>query len=196
MPKKTIVLKTQRLLLRPFKMEDIPSIIPNLSNIKVSKWLLVVPYPYKKKDAIWFINNNLKKQKEKPITSYAFGIELKEEKQIIGGIGIKIVDAPSKTASVGYWLGENYWRKGYGGEALIAILAFGFKKLKLRRIEACVFKGNPSSGKLLEKFGFKLEGLKRKAVICKADGKIKDEYIYGLLKEEYVGTSKLTKPKK
>jgi RimJ/RimL family protein N-acetyltransferase len=37
----------------------------------------------------------------------------------------------------------------------------------------------------LEKFGFQQEGYKRKAVVCKATGKIHDEYCYGLLKSEY-----------
>jgi len=55
----------------------------------------------------------------------------------------------------------------------------------LRRIEASVFVGNPSSGKLLEKFGAKQEGFRRKSKISKADGRIKDEIMYGLLKEEY-----------
>ena len=74
---------------------------------------------------------------------------------------------------------------GYGTEALGALLNFAFNKLKLRRVEAGVFFGNPASGKLLEKFGAKQEGLRRKSNRCKADGKIKDEIIYGLLKEEW-----------
>jgi RimJ/RimL family protein N-acetyltransferase len=53
-------------------------------------------------------------------------------------------------------------------------------------LEAGVVCRKSSSAKLLEKFGAKQEGLKRKSRICKADGKIKDELIYGLLKEDYL----------
>jgi len=178
-------IKTKRLLLRPLRNADAESIVVNANNLNVSRWLLVVPYPYNKKSAMVWINGNKKKMKKKEKTDYSFGIDLLEEKRIIGGIGIHHVDSYQKTATVGYWLGEEYWNRGYGSEALNAVINLGFRKLKLNRLEASVFVGNPSSGKLLEKFGFKREGLKRQSVRCKADGKIKDEYVYGLLKSEY-----------
>jgi len=176
---------TKRLVLRDLKKTDAKSIVENMNNLKVSKWLLIVPYPYKLKHAADWIKSQKKYLKEKPRKDYTFGIELKEEKKIIGAIGIHKIDKFQGKATTGYWLGEKYWKKGYGSEALKAILDFAFKKLKLRRIEAGVFIGNPSSGKLLEKFGAKKEGMKREAYRCKADEKIKDEVVYGLLKKEY-----------
>jgi len=176
---------TKRLILRPLKDSDAKSIVENIDDLDVSKWLLAVPYPYKLKDAKDWIKKNKENWREKNKDDYSFGIELKEEKKIIGGIGIHKINKFQGKANIGYWIGKKYWRKGYGTEALKAILDFAFKKLKLRRIEAEVFVGNSSSGKLLEKFGAKKEGLKRKACKCKADNKIKDKYVYGLLKEEY-----------
>jgi [ribosomal protein S5]-alanine N-acetyltransferase len=126
-----------------------------------------------------------KESRDKNRNTYWFGIELKSEKRIIGGIDLHNFNNVQGKAEVGYWIGEKYWRKGYGSEALEALLEFGFKKLKLRRIEAEIFKGNPSSGKLLEKYNFKREGMKRKAVKSRANGKIYDAIIYGLLREEY-----------
>ena len=178
-------LTTKRLILRQVTKKDISDIVENIDDLNVSKWLLVVPYPYKQKDAIVWINHQKKEAEDKPRTGYQFGIELKSEKNIIGGCGLKKVDRVQGTAEVGYWLGQKYWKQGYGSEALEALLDLAFKKLKLRRIEAHVFKGNPSSGKLLEKYNFKLEGMKRKAVKSKANGKIYDSYIYGLLREDY-----------
>ena len=178
-------LKTKRLILREINGKDIRDIQKNINNLDVSKWLLVVPYPYTLKDARWWVDQCLKEYKSKERKKYNFGIELKEERKIIGGIGLDKVDKFQGTASVGYWLGEDYWKQRYGSEALNEILKFAFNKLKLRRVGAGVFAGNPSSGKLLEKFGAKLEGTKRKGARCKADGKIKDELIYGLLKEEW-----------
>jgi len=178
-------LETKRLILRDITRKDTKDIIENINNLNVSKWLLVVPYPYKLKDAKWWVNHCQESRKKKKKDNYNFGIELKEEKKIIGGIGLEKIDKFQGKAEVGYWLGEDYWNQGYGSEALNEVLKFAFNKLKLRRIQAGVFAGNPSSGKLLEKFGAKLEGTKRKAVKCKADGKIKDELIYGLLKEEW-----------
>ncbi len=176
---------TIRLILRQVTNLDIEDIVENINNIKVSKWLLVVPYPYKKKDALSWIDHQKKELNKKPRDSYQFGIELKEEEKIIGGIGLNKVNRKQGTAEVGYWIGEKYWRNGYGSEALKVILDYAFKKLKLRRIEAEIFEGNPSSGKLLEKLGFKLEGFRRKAVKSRANNKIHNAIIYGLLREEY-----------
>ena len=176
---------TPRLILRPAELKDSEDIIKNINNLNVSKWLLVVPYPYKKKDALEWIKREREKSAKKPKEKYGFVIELKSEHKVIGGIGINHLDSYQGTATIGYWLGESYWRQGYGSEALKSILYFGFKKLKLRRLEAGVFVGNPSSGKLLEKYGFKREGIKRKALRSKSDGKIYDEIIYSILSSEY-----------
>ena len=178
-------IETERLILRQPEKKDAADIVKNLSNLKISKWLLVVKYPYRKKDALWYVNHCKEKLKAKPRADYGYWIELKETHEVIGGIGLHKVDEYHGKGEVGYWLGENYWRFGYGSEALEALIDLAFKKLKLRKLEAGVFVGNPSSGKLLEKFGFKEEGFKRKTFRCKADGKIKDEYLYGLLKSEY-----------
>lgn len=179
-------LKTKRLILRQWKQGDQKYSVKGLNNLEVTKWLLVVPYPYTKKDADWWIKHCIEGYKKKKREKYQFAMELKGNKEVIGGIGLDNVDNKlQRKASVGYWIAEPYWNKGYGSEALDALLKFTFNKLKLRRIEAGVFVGNPSSGRLLEKFGAKLEGTKRKSCVCKADGKIKDEDIYGLLKEEW-----------
>jgi ribosomal-protein-alanine N-acetyltransferase len=175
-------LTTNRLVLRSVKSSDVKSIVENLNDLEVSRWLLKVPHPYKLKDAKDWLKISKKNWRKKNKKDYSFTIELKEEHKAIGGIGLHKVDKEQGTAETGYWLGRRYHRKGYGTEALAAILKLAFKKLKLRRVEAGVYPGNPSSAKLLEHFGFKLEGTRRKARVCKADGKLHDEHIYGLVK--------------
>ena len=91
-----------------------------------------------------------------------------------------------QTAEVGYWIGTDYHGRGYGTESLNAIVDFAFNRLKLRRLEAGVFGENPSSGKLLEKIGFRNEGVRKRAKISKATGETHDELLYGLLREDYV----------
>lgn len=176
--------ETKRLILKEWKKEDRNELVKKLNNLNISKWLLVVPYPYTKKDADWWINHCSKNQKKKKKENYAFAIELKEERKIIGGVSLDNINEFQGKASLGYWVAELYWRKGYGSEALNELLKFAFNKLRLRRLEADIFAGNLSSGKLLEKFGAKLEGKLRKDAKCKATGKIHDTYTYGLLKED------------
>ena len=178
-------IETKRLILREWEDKDKGDTVEGINNLNVSKWLLVVPHPYKKKDADWWINHCKEKIKKKPREGFPFAILLKSEKKVIGGISLDKIDKFQGKASVGYWLNEKYWRNGYGTEAFDALLKFAFNKLKLRRVEAGVFAGNPSSCKLLEKFGAKFEGVKRKSCRSKATGKIMDELFYGLLKEEW-----------
>lgn len=108
----------KKLILRDLEYSDAKSITENANNIKVSQWLLVVPFPYKIKDAKSWIKSTKEDAKKRVKKDCIFGIELKEEKRIIGAMGIHKVNMEQGKAKVGYWLGENYWRFGYGCEAL------------------------------------------------------------------------------
>jgi [ribosomal protein S5]-alanine N-acetyltransferase len=178
-------LLTERLLLRPFSEKDVDDLMVGINDIEVSKWLLLVPHPYKIKDAKWWINHCKESAKKRDKTSYEFALEDKADGKLIGAIGLAGIDRFQGSASVGYWVAKKYWRCGYASEALEAIIDLAFKKLKLRRIEASVFDGNPGSGKLLKKFGFDKEGVKKQAKRSRANGKIHDEIIYGLLARNY-----------
>jgi len=182
---KNLRIETERLILRQPAKQDVADVIKNLNNLDVSRWLSVVPFPYTEKDALWYIDHTQEKANVKPRKDYGYWIELKESGEVIGGIGLSDIKEETGIGTIGYWLGIAHHRKGYGSEALEAVITLAFRKLRLRRLEAGVFTGNPSSGVLLEKFCFKLEGMKRQAMKCKADGIIKDEYIYGLLNSEY-----------
>ncbi|MEK6952154.1 MAG: GNAT family protein [Nanoarchaeota archaeon] len=178
-------IETRRLILRRIEKKDIPDLIQNINNLNVSRYLLVVPYPYTLKDARWWVEHCKETEKEKTRNDYSFNIELKSEKKIIGSIGLTHVDSFQGTAEVGYWLGEKYWRQGMMSEALTVILNLAFEKLKLRRINLFAYKENKASNALARKFDFIYEGMKRMAVRAKSTGKIHDENIYGLLKEEW-----------
>ena len=183
-------IETKRLILRPLKNSDAKSIVENVNNLSISKWLLVVPYPYTIKDAKKWIIDNKEKWSTKKKSEYSFGIGVKKDGKIIGGIGLHKINNEQGTATIGIWLGKNYQREGLGSEAFTALLNLAFNKLKLRRVEAGIFVGNPASPKLMTKFGGKLEGTKRKSCRSKADNKIHDEMIYGLLKEDWLKAKK------
>lgn len=79
-------------------------------------------------------------------------------------------------AEMGYWLGRKYWGGGMMTDAVKSIVSFGFKNLKLHRIYAGVFLFNKGSARVLEKNGFKLEGISKKEV--KKDEEFIDAYIF------------------
>ena len=179
-------LETKRLILRDCNLNDWKDIVEGIGDYEVSKWLLKVPYPYKKKDAIDYIKKRMKLMKEKNPTDYNFYIELKSEKKVIGAIGIHKIDYYSGTGSTGSWVNRKYWRQGYMTEAKFAVNNFAFDKLKLRRLNSDVYADNKASNATQLKMGYKIEGHLRKNRRSLASGKIHDENIYGLLKEDWI----------
>ena len=178
-------LTTKRLILRDITEKDASDLVRNINNLNVTKWLLKVPYPYTMKDAKWYINHSKEKLKQKPRTEYGWAIELKSEKGVIGGCGISKIDLEQGTADIGYWIGEDYWRKGYVSEAARRMIDFGFNKLKLRRITIPAYSDNEGSNGLAKHLGFKYEGRLRKAAVCKATGEVHDENLWSLLRKEW-----------
>ena len=172
-------IKGKIIKLRTLKDSDAESIQINANDKAVVRYLSCLPFPYKLKDAKFFINLTKKNLEEK--SAYDFGIEY--DNKIIGMISLCHLDKKAKNSEVGYWLGKSYWRRGIAKEALALIINFGFNKLKLIRISAKVYEPNIASANLLEKFNFKREGILRKQAF--KDNRLVDEYYYGLLKEEY-----------
>lgn len=177
-------LETARLILREWEHRDLDDLIDGLNNLEVTKWLAFVPYPYTRNDAENWINC-CSEIKAKNKDSYEFAIELKSEGKVIGGTSLNIIDKFQKIGGGGIWINAKYQNHGYGIEAFRERLRFAFEELSLRRIENGFFKGNFSSFKMLDKLGYQLEGMRRKRLICMANGEIKDEYICGLLSEEW-----------
>jgi RimJ/RimL family protein N-acetyltransferase len=74
-------LETERLILRKPKISDVEDHQKGINDINISKYLLVVKYPYTKKDSEFWIKECIKKWSKKPQKSFPFFIELKSEKK-------------------------------------------------------------------------------------------------------------------
>ena len=175
-------LNTKRLILRKPKKSDWKDVVEGVSDYDVAKMTSHIPHPYAKKDAEWFIDNSIKNWGK---GVYTFFIELKSEKKVIGAIGLRQVDAFNGTASTGSWVNKKYWRQGYMTEAKIAANDFAFTKLKLRRLNSTVYTHNKASNATQRKVGYRFEGCRKKSLRSLATGKIYDENMYGLLKEDW-----------
>mgnify|MGYP001462704609 CR=1 FL=1 len=178
-------IETKRLILREPKLSDWKDLVEGVGEYDVSKMTLTIPYPYGKQEAEIFLKKVIKKGKTKDKENYLFAIELKSEKKVIGSIGIHRINFFSGVGTTGSWINKKYWRNGYMTEAKIAINDFAFNKLKLRRLNSEVFTDNKASNATQIKMGYKLEGTRKKAVRSLASGKIHDENVYGLMKEDW-----------
>ena len=177
---KDVIIETDRLILRQYKIEDADDVVEGLNNINVTKWLQGAPYPYTKEDALHFINKSLDNN------LYNFAIVLKSENKVIGGTQLTNIDLHNGTAGSGIWISEKYWGYGYGTEAFGSRIKYAFEVLGLRRLENGYFKENEKSHKMQLKFGYKDEGIRRQRFVSRGSGKIEDEYITGLLKDEWI----------
>jgi len=135
----------------------------------------IFPSPYTLKNAEEFIRSC---QAENPCSTFA--IEFNSE--LAGCIGlVKQTDIYIRSAELGYWIGEPYWGKGIATRAVKQIVDYGFTQLGLTRIYAGVFEYNHASRRVLEKSGFILEGVLKKAVY--KNDTFCDEYRYAKIIE-------------
>lgn len=174
------------MILRNWAQADIPDLIEGLNDLNVARWLAFVPHPYTRQDAERWIQHCAKSAEVGPNpTGYELAIELKFERKVIGGVSLTRVSQLHGTAGGGIWLNAKYQGHGYGKEAFGEKNRFAFEDLGLRRLENGFFKGNHASRAMQERFGYRLEGEKRRAYRCMADGEFKDECMTGLLREEW-----------
>jgi len=84
----------------------------------------------------------------------------KRSGQFMGAITLdNIRRGPAQMANLGYWIGPDFARQGYMSEAVKALVAYAFETLDLSRVEAACLPKNEASRGLLERCGFKYEGV-------------------------------------
>ena len=183
MKKEFPVLTTERLILSRPVEGDMQHIIHYLDSDKVySENTANIPYPYKEADAEFLIHEVVDKGFENE-TDFVFAIRNKENGLIMGLIGIHHWDKANQKAEIGYWLGKEFWNKGYVTEAMTEVLAFGFKVLNLNKMFANFFPHNPASGRVMEKSGMRQEAVLKQEIY--KNGKFLDFVRYSILKEDF-----------
>ena len=137
------------------------------------------PFPYGRDDALSFIQSSITESAAEAGLHFAVMID----GNIIGAAGISNINRHDSHAEIGYWLGKDYWGKGYGTETAMLLLRIGFEELGLNRISCIVPEGNVRSARLLEKLGFRNYGVLKEEAL--RDGKFMDCSIYAILASEF-----------
>ncbi len=136
-----------------------------------------IPYPYHESDAECFINLVAADSMQ-----VHFGIEV--DSVIVGVIGLVLQnDVYRLSAELGYWLGEEYWGNGIMSWSVKEMVKLGFNEHNLLRIYSTAMEYNNRSQRVLEKSGFVLEAVLKKAII--KNNIIQDEYIYSILNDNF-----------
>ena len=146
-------LETDRLLLRPPSLVDVPAIVAIANDYDVAKNLATLPHPYESDDAKAFIGRAAEQRALG--TDFAFAIVRKNDGALMGSVGLHLKQGKFE---FGYWLGKPYWRQGYATEAARRVIVFAFSELKAETVWAGWYHDNPASGHVLEKLGCKPNG--------------------------------------
>jgi RimJ/RimL family protein N-acetyltransferase len=174
-------LHTERLILRPMTLADAPRIKELAGAREIAETTANIPHPYEDGMAEEFISTHEEGFLKKTLA--VFAIVLRETDELIGAIGLRIIPE-HENAEMGYWLGKDYWNRGYVTEAAREVVRFGFKELNLHRIHAHYFSRNIASGKIMQKIGMKHEGHSRD--FLKKWGKFESIDRYAILKDEFL----------
>ena len=110
----------------------------------------------------------------------------KEAGQLVGAITLdNIRRGPSQVGTIGYWVGQQYARQGFMSEAIIAMVAHAFGALDLSRVESACLPDNVASRGVLEKAGFKYEGVAQSYI--QINGRWRNHVLYAALRGDRRG---------
>ena len=159
----TNYMETERLILRPFTLEDAPAMYQNwASDPEVTKFMT------------WPTHESLEVSRQVLLdwvshypegNYYQWAIVPKEFGEPIGSISAVRFHERIGKAEVGYCIGKVWWHRGIMTEALEAVIRFLLEEVGFNRVEACHDPQNPNSGKVMAKCGMRYEGTQRQASV-------------------------------
>ncbi|NIZ14570.1 GNAT family N-acetyltransferase [Phaeobacter sp. HF9A] len=110
----------------------------------------------------------------------------RSDDQLVGAITLdNIRRGPAMAGTVGYWTAQKYARNGYMREAIGAVVHHAFTRLDLSRIEAACLPENAASRGLLERSGFKYEGVAQSYL--QINGRWRTHVLYAALRGDRRG---------
>jgi len=145
-------IKTSRLILRPFKKEDVDPLHQILQEEDILRYF-PNPSPPSRERVERLISNQLRHWEEHHLGWWA--LEPRFKKQLIGWCGLQFLPDTEET-EVGFLLSKAFWRQGLTTEAAKASLAYGFENLGLKCIVGIAHPENIGSQRVLEKLGMSL----------------------------------------
>jgi len=175
----TINLETKRLFLRKLTTDDANDVFYHWTSDPIIMWVQGVHKSVEKTKEE--IKNWIKCYDKKDY--YEWGIELKENNEILGAICTINNDEETESCEIAYNISKHYRNKGYMTEALYCILRFLINEVGYNRIEGGDLVDNPASGRVMEKAGMKYEGTLRQNG-KNINGDFVDEKIYSLIKDD------------
>jgi RimJ/RimL family protein N-acetyltransferase len=173
-------LQTERLLLRPITMADRDAFFDIHSDAETLKYWSGEPIR-ERSEADLLVKREVEMSLQEKCLNWA--VALPDSNLLIGKFVLFTFSEQNRRAEVGYILDRRHWGLGYMSEVMSCVLDYAFNVLELHRLEADTDPENAASLALLEKFGFRREGLFRERWYI--NGKWLDSVMLGLLKQDH-----------
>jgi ribosomal-protein-alanine N-acetyltransferase len=181
----TPTLKTERLLLRPATDADLPFVLNLFSRSETNMYSAYgdISTPAEAKQ---LFDAFLKPGSP---THFRLVADTRGTGEAIGTLGLYAYSGASRRAELGYDLLREHWGRGLMTEAVGELLRYAFEEFGLNRVEATTDSENAASIRVLEKNGFRKEGLLRERHFYKE--RFHDELYFGLLATDWRGLQKM-----
>lgn len=168
--------------LRALEHDDLPHFVRWINEPETRRFMaLRYPLSMTEEEKWW---QNLPQRKN----DHIFAIEA-EDGTYIGNIGLHGIERENRRATVGIIIGHKaYWSRGYGSDAIRALLRWAFEYLNLNRLSLTAYAYNERAIRCYEKCGFQHEGIMRQARY--SDGQYYDELMMGILRDEFLAEQK------
>ncbi len=177
----TNTIETERLVLRRFRYTD--------DDAMLKYWVADEKIQSLYSEPVYSTKDEVKGLLDKYIGSYEredyyrWAITEKGSDECIGQIAFFLVDNKNHFAEIEYCVGSSFQCKGYATEATRALIAYGFEKMNLHKVQICTKTINVPSKRVIEKCGFTYEGTLRD-YFC-MDGVYVGRLYFSILREEY-----------
>jgi RimJ/RimL family protein N-acetyltransferase len=168
--------------LRPHRDDDLAALVAEADDPGVSALMVSIPHPFTEQAGRDYLRRAVAGLADGDDLTYAVTTP---DDVLIGGVGLHLGRGPKAgVVQLGFWLGRSHWGKGLMSRAVPPVLAHAFGPLGLFKVEAAAFTSNAQACRILEKNGFRLEGMRRAAILHR--GVRHDLMEYGLLAAEHV----------
>jgi ribosomal-protein-alanine N-acetyltransferase len=183
-----IVLKSERLVLRPPVSEDAPHVECFVSDRRVAEMTALIPHPYPRGGALDWIQLSERQWLEGVKASFV--ICLRDSGELVGAASY--FNDRTRDNEIGYWIGVPHWGRGYATEALKRLLRYVFEELGGQRVDTYHFAHNPASGRVMQKAGMKF--IRMTPLGASRDGVAYDDIRYSITAEQWSSRTTLTSP--
>ncbi|MBR3267551.1 MAG: GNAT family N-acetyltransferase [Oscillospiraceae bacterium] len=177
----TQTIETERLVLRRFAYSDSADMLKNWAADEKIQSMYSEPV-YETEEAVRGLLDKYIGSYEKD-DYYRWAVIEKESGECIGQIAYFLVDSKNHFAEIEYCIGSAFQCRGYATEATKAVIAFGFDKINLHKVQICTKTINKPSKRVIEKCGFTYEGTLRDYFCMK--GEYVGRLYFSILRSEY-----------